>query len=86
MEYVILGIVGLLLAYHFLAKSTNDTPVKPVAKKPVSKKPAKKVPSQSELKKLTKVQLIQLADKENLKVKVSGSKAEVIKSIHSQMK
>jgi hypothetical protein len=81
MEYVILGIVGLLLAYHFLAKSTNDTPVKPVAKKP-----AKKVPSQSELKKLTKVQLIQLADKENLKVKVSGSKAEVIKSIHSQMK
>jgi hypothetical protein len=52
----------------------------------VSKKPAKKVPSQSELKKLTKVQLIQLADKENLKVKVSGSKAEVIKSIHSQMK
>ena len=81
MEYVILGIVGLLLAYHFLAKSTNDTPVKPVAKKP-----AKKVPSQSELKKLTKVQLIQFADKENLKVKVSGSKAEVIKSIHSQMK
>lgn len=81
MEYVILGIVVLLLAYHFLAKSTNDTPVKPVAKKP-----AKKVPSQSELKKLTKVQLIQLADKENLKVKVSGSKAEVIKSIHSQMK
>lgn len=81
MEYVILGIVGLLLTYHFLAKSTNDTPVKPVAKKP-----AKKVPSQSELKKLTKVQLIQLADKENLKVKVSGSKAEVIKSIHSQMK
>lgn len=83
MEYVILGVIGLALAYHFLAKSTND---KPVAKKPVSKKPAKKVPSQSELKKLTKVQLIQLADKENLKVKVSGSKAEVIKSIHSQMK
>ena len=59
---------------------------KPVAKKVVSKKPAKKVPSQAELKKLTKVQLIQLAEKENLKVKVSGSKAEVIKSIHSQMK
>jgi hypothetical protein len=81
MEYVILGIIVLAVAYHFLAKSTNDTPAKPVAKQP-----AKKVPSKVELKKLTKVQLIQLAEKENLKVKVSGSKAEVIKSIHSQMK
>lgn len=82
MEYVILGVIGLALVYHFVFNKDD----KPVAKKPVSKKPVKKVPSQSELKKLTKVQLIQLADKENLKVKVSGSKAEVIKSIHSQMK
>ena len=82
MEYVILGVIGLAIVYHFVFNKDD----KPVAKKQVSKKPAKKVPSQSELKKLTKVQLIQLADKENLKVKVSGSKAEVIKSIHSQMK
>lgn len=81
MEYVILGIIVLAVSYHFLAKSTNDTTAKPVAKQP-----AKKVPSNAQLKKLTKLQLIQLAEKENLKVKVSGSKAEVIKSIHSQMK
>ncbi len=82
MEYVILGIIVLAVVYHFGFNKKD----KPVAKKVVSKKPAKKVPSQAELKKLTKVQLIQLAEKNKLKVKVSGSKAEVIKSIHSQMK
>lgn len=82
MEYVILGVIAIAVLYHVFFNEKD----KPVAKKPMAKTPAKKVPSQSELKKLTKVQLIQLADKENLKVKVSGSKAEVIKSIHSQMK
>jgi len=84
MEYVILVVVGLAAVYYFLEKSMKND--KPVVKKPASKKPVKKGPSQAELKKLTKVQLIQLAEKNKLKVKVSGSKAEVIKSIHSQMK
>jgi len=42
--------------------------------------------SKAELKKLTKVQLVEMADKKNLKVKKSGTKAEVINEIHSQLK
>ena len=44
------------------------------------------VPSKAELKKLTKNQLIQLADKKSLKVKVSAKKADVVNEIHSQLK
>jgi len=44
------------------------------------------VVSKTELKKLTKVQLLEMADKQNLNVKRSGSKAEVINEIHSQLK
>jgi hypothetical protein len=44
------------------------------------------VPSKAELKKLTKNQLVELASKKNLKVKVSGKKAEVINEIHKQLK
>ncbi len=42
-------------------------------------------PSKTELKKLTKNQLIELADKKNLKVKKSGSKAAVITQIADQL-
>tara|TARA_B100001105_G_C22371324_1_gene435190 strand:- start:1368 stop:1676 length:309 start_codon:yes stop_codon:yes gene_type:complete len=42
-------------------------------------------PSKSELKKLTKNQLIDLAEKKNLKVKKSGSKAAVITQISDQL-
>jgi len=44
------------------------------------------VVSKSELKKLTKNQLLEMADKKSLKVKKSGSKADVINEIHSQLK
>ena len=44
------------------------------------------VPSKAELKKLTKNQLIQFADKKSLKVKVSAKKADVVNEIHSQLK
>ena len=44
------------------------------------------VTSKKELSKLTKVQLIDLAEKKNLKIKKSGSKAAVINEIHSQLK
>ncbi len=43
-------------------------------------------PSKAELKKLTKNQLIDLAEKKSLKVKKSGSKAEVITQISNQLK
>ena len=43
-------------------------------------------PSPGELKKLTKNQLIDLAEKKNLKVKKSGTKAEVINQISKQLK
>ena len=41
--------------------------------------------SKSDLKKLTKNQLVELANKKNLKVKVSGKKADVINEIHDQL-
>ena len=44
------------------------------------------VPSKAALKKLTKNQLIQLAEKKNLKVKVSAKKADVVSEIHTQLK
>jgi hypothetical protein len=43
-------------------------------------------PSVAELKKLTKNQLIELAEKKNLKVKKSGAKAAVISEIRDQLK
>ena len=43
------------------------------------------VPTKAELKKLTKNQLIQLAGKKSLKVKVSAKKADVVNEIHDQL-
>ena len=40
----------------------------------------------AELKTLTKVQLFDFAEKQNLKVKKSGTKAQVINEIHSQLR
>ena len=48
-------------------------------------KPKPKKPSVAELKKLTKNQLIELAEKKNLKVKKSGAKAAVISEIRDQL-
>ena len=44
------------------------------------------ITSKAELKKLTKNQLVEFADKKNLKIKKSGSKASVINDIHSQLR
>jgi Mn-dependent DtxR family transcriptional regulator len=77
MEYIIIALVGIAVVWTFLESRKKKTA-------PVSK-PAKAVkkstPSVAQLKKLTKVQLLELADKNNIKVKRSGSKAEVVKSI-----
>jgi len=55
-----------------------------VSKKTTPSKP--KAPTVSELKKLTKNQLVELAEKKNLKVKKSGAKAAVISEIREQLK
>ena len=44
------------------------------------------ITSKAELKKLTKVQLVDFAEKNTLKIKKSGTKAQVINEIHSQLK
>ena len=76
MEYIIIAIVVAFVGYSIF-KESKSTPVK----KTPAKQSVKKTPSVAELKKLTKVQLLEHADKNNIKVKRSGSKAEVVKSI-----
>ena len=44
------------------------------------------ITSKDELKTLTKVQLFDFAEKQNLKVKKSGTKEKVINEIHSQLR
>ena len=61
-------------------KSLFNTESKAVEQKKVV---AKSKTSVAELKKLTKQQLFDLADKKGIKVKKSGTKAEVVKQISS---
>ena len=44
------------------------------------------ITSKAELKTLTKVQLVDFAEKNNMKVKKSGTKAAVINEIHAQLR
>ncbi len=78
MEYIIIAIVVGAIIYT-LVESRNSKNA-PKVSKPVTQK---STPSVAQLKKLTKVQLLDHADKNNIKVKRSGSKAEVVKSIAS---
>ena len=80
MEIIGIILVVLVIAY-FVSNNKKDKKVE-VSVKPVSK-PNK--PSVAELKKLTKNQLIDLAEKKNLKVKKSGAKAAVISEIRDQL-
>ena len=75
MEYIILGLIVIAVVYL----ATNTKTSAPSKKKVVKKS----TPSVAQLKKLTKVQLLEYADKNNIKVKRSGSKAEVVKTISS---
>lgn len=78
------GIVLLLvLAVVFFVVKGKDKKVKP---KSVPSKAKPKAPTVAELKKLTKNQLVELAEKKNLKVKKSGAKAAVINEIREQLK
>jgi hypothetical protein len=94
MEYVIIGIIVILAVVFYVrgdSDSSSTTVTKPVSKpavRPVVNADANNngITSKAELKKLTKVQLVDLAEKKSLKVKKSGTKAEIINSIHTQLK
>lgn len=81
MEFLIfLIIIAVIAGGVYLFKDTTNSA--PVVEK-VASKPKSNVPSVAELKKLTKQQLFDLAEKKNIKVKKSGTKAEVVKQISS---
>jgi Mn-dependent DtxR family transcriptional regulator len=81
MEYIIIALVAAAVIYTFVEHKRSDKKSAPVSKP--AKAVKKSTPSVAQLKKLTKVQLLELADKNNIKVKRSGSKAEVVKTIAS---
>jgi hypothetical protein len=90
MEYIIIALVGLAVVYALFSENKEKSaPVKKTKPSKVKSRrelgPSKRAntPSVTELKKLTKVQLLEHADKNNIKVKRSGSKAEVVKAIAS---
>jgi len=83
---IFIVVVVALLAFFMFKDKGKQVSVKTSASKPVESASVKNVPSAAELKKLTKNQLIDLAERENLKVKKSGSKASVITEIRNQMK
>jgi hypothetical protein len=96
MEYAIAIVVLFVIVYAYLNRDESGTTTSsapaPVSRPRVVKsnvvadKNNNGVTSKAELKTLTKVQLLELADKQSLKVKRSGSKAAVINEIHSQLK
>lgn len=81
MEFVIFVIVVAVIAFFVRKKDDKKT----TANVSIDRN-NDNVVSKSELKKLTKNQLLEMADKKSLKVKRSGSKADVINEIHSQLK
>lgn len=99
MEYAIAIVVLVVVVYAYFQRSDTVTSARPTpSPAPVSKPKAVRkakvvadknnngITSKAELKTLTKVQLLELADKQSLKVKRSGSKAAVINEIHSQLR
>ena len=96
MEYAIAIVVLFVIVYAYFnrdSETTTTTVAPPPVRKPRVVKPKvvadqnnNGITSKAELKTLTKVQLLELADKKSLKVKRSGSKAAVITEIHSQLR
>jgi hypothetical protein len=96
MEYAIAIVVVLVVIYFaFFDKKESGSkgsstpaprPRPTPVPAPVADKNDNGITSKAELKTLTKVQLLDLADKNSLKVKKSGTKAQVINEIHSQLK
>ena len=94
MEYVIIGLVVVAVLYFGFFRDRNSSSTTSVTPAPapapapevVADKNNNGITSKAELKTLTKVQLVEFAEKNNLKVKKSGTKAAVINEIHSQLK
>lgn len=79
-------VILVVLAVVFFVVKEERSKKKVASKKPVASKAKPKAPTVAELKKLTKNQLVELAEKKNLKVKKSGAKASVINEIREQLK
>ena len=91
MEYVIaIAVLVIVVYFAFLrdvsSSSTSTTPAPAPAPEVVADANNNGITSKAELKNLTKVQLFEFAEKQNLKVKKSGTKAQVINQIHSQLR
>tara|TARA_B100001564_G_scaffold297778_1_gene263654 strand:+ start:1032 stop:1307 length:276 start_codon:yes stop_codon:yes gene_type:complete len=91
MEYVIaIAVLAVVIYYVFFrnddSSSTISTTPSPVPAPVVADANNNGITSKAELKTLTKVQLFDFAERRSLKVKKSGTKAQVINEIHSQLK
>ena len=92
MEYVIaIAVLAVVVYFAFVrndsgSSTTSTTPSPAPAPEVVADVNNNGITSKAELKTLTKVQLFDFAEKQNLKVKKSGTKAQVINEIHSQLR
>ena len=91
MEYVIaIAVLVIVVYFAFLrdvsSSSTSTTPAPAPAPEVVADANNNGITSKAELKTLTKVQLFDFAERRDLKVKKSGTKAQVINEIHSQLR
>ena len=89
MEYFI-GVIVLIviggIVYNGIQSEREVLPTTSApAPAPVADANDNGIVSKAELKKLTKVQLVEFADKKGLKIKRSGTKASVVNDIHSQL-
>lgn len=88
--------VGILIlvavAYAVWQKFNSSSTVKVSApapskpRRPVAKAKSVEVPSVTELKSMTKQQLVEFAGKNSIKVVKSGTKADIIRTISSSQK
>ena len=93
MEYVIaIAVLVIVVYFAFLRDASSSsgsrttTPAPAPAPEVVADANNNGITSKAELKTLTKVQLFDFAEKRSLKVKKSGTKAQVINEIHSQLR
>ena len=87
MEFLAIGLLGILAVGVYLWKDTSSSPVVvDTSSEIVADANDNGITSKAELNKLTKAQLIEFADRKNLSIKRSAKKASVVNSIHSQLK
>ena len=98
MEYfiaiLVVAVVGYFVYDRYYNDTTSSTLVVDTASEltpapvsaPVADANNNGVTSKAELNRLTKVQLLEMADRESLSVKRSGKKAEVVNEIWAQLR